>query len=153
MTSQIERVAVYCYDIENSIEIINTFLSGKTKDDFKNDIMMQDAVNMRLIVIGESVNHIQKNFSELIKRHDEIPWHLIRGMRNKIAHDYFNIDPSQVWETAKNDIQELKKFINQIKESEPELAETIAEIKSVKNLKKTADKQPEKSQQHRSKMR
>ena len=93
MTCEIERIALYLYDIEQSLSKIETFIKNTTAEEFAQDEMKQDAVHMRLLVIGEAENNLQQKAPALLDRHPEIPWRLIRGMRNKIAHEYFNINP------------------------------------------------------------
>ena len=128
MMSDMERAAHYLLDIIQSLEKISDFLNGITAEEFSADEMRQDAVHMRLLIIGEAVNNIQQKYPALLERHPEIPWRLIRGMRNKIAHEYFNINPLRTWSTAQEDLPVLKKAIDQIKTSEPELAEILAEL-------------------------
>lgn len=128
MISEIERIAQYLFDITHSLEKISDFLKDTSAEAFVQDEMRQDAVHMRLLIIGEAVNNIQQKAPSLLERHPEIPWRLIRGMRNKIAHEYFNINPLRTWCTAKEDLPILKAAIEQIKNSEPELAEALAEI-------------------------
>jgi len=130
MTCEIERIALYLYDIEQSLNKIEAFIKNTTSEEFVKDEMKQDAVHMRLLVIGEAVNNLQQRAPALLERHPEIPWRLIRGMRNKIAHEYFNINPLRTWGTAVEDLPVLKAVIDKIKGSEPELSEALQEIYS-----------------------
>lgn len=45
---------------------------------------------------------------------DEMPWGMIRGMRNWLAHAYAETDESIIWETAINDIPSLLIFCNKM---------------------------------------
>lgn len=128
MTSEIERAALYIRDIEQSIKKISVFTKDMTFEDFKQDEKTQDAVHMRLLVIGEAVNNIQQKCNALLERYPQIPWRAIRGMRNKIAHEYFSVIPERTWSVAKDDLLMLKESIEKIKKSEPEIAECLKEI-------------------------
>ena len=75
---------------------------------FIEDRKTQDAVVRQLEIIGEASRRISETFKE---NHSEIPWHAIIGMRNRIAHDYLNIDIQVVWEVAINDIPVLEEFV------------------------------------------
>ena len=36
-----------------------------------------------------------------------VPWHLMRGMRNRIVHGYFSVDEQIMWDTLKTDLPDL----------------------------------------------
>lgn len=139
MISEVERVALHIFDIEQSIEKVAQFIQGMTLDAFKNDEKTQDAVHMRLLVIGEAVTNLSQNCSTFIERHPHIPWRSIRGMRNKIAHEYFSIAPERTWAAAKDDLPVLQKAIEGIKKSEPEMAECLKEIYAGDSSEKNTD--------------
>ena len=98
-------------DILNAIKRIESYLRGTVEKDFADDPMRQDAVVLQIQIIGEAARNISDEFQE---RHREIPWSQIIGMRNKIVHDYFEIDVTKIWDTAKNDIPQLKKTISKL---------------------------------------
>ena len=66
---------------------------------------------MQFVVIGEMVNSLSVDFQE---KHSSLPIHQIVGMRNEIAHGYFEIKPETVWQTVQKDIPELKRDIKKI---------------------------------------
>lgn len=98
--------------IIESIERINGHLLGFEFTYFEKDNKTYDAVLMQLVNIGEMVNRLSNGFSE--KYYNDLPWHQIVGMRNQIAHGYFEIDPKEVWNTVKKDLPELKRQIKKI---------------------------------------
>lgn len=65
-----------------------TYTEKHNYESFINDRLTTDAVLMHIIVIGECVNRLSEEFKE---KHAKIDWFKIRGMRNKIAHDYLKI--------------------------------------------------------------
>lgn len=81
--------------------------------------MAQDAVIRKLQVIGEATKKISKEFRI---KNPNVPWREIAGMRDKLIHDYFDIDMGVVWNTVKNEIPELQKVISEliIKQTEQE---------------------------------
>jgi uncharacterized protein with HEPN domain len=95
-------------DILDAIKRIESYLRGVNEKKFKDDLMRQDAIMLQIEIIGEAARHLSKEFQE---RHPEVPWSEMIGMRNKIVHDYFEIDVSRIWDTAKNDIPQLKKAV------------------------------------------
>lgn len=49
--------------------------------------------------------------SEFISVHPDTPWKMIRGMRNYIVHEYFQIDDTVVWSVVKDNLSELRSQI------------------------------------------
>ena len=67
--------------------------------------MRQDAVIRQLEIVGEASRQLSAEFR---RRHDQVPWDEIVGMRNRIAHEYFDIDLDVIWEIVTHDIPTLK---------------------------------------------
>lgn len=91
--------------IINYISDIEYYINDSNYDDFINDRKTLSACAFSVSQIGELVGNITDN---TINKYNYIPWKSIRGMRNKIVHDYDNIDLSILWNTMKNDLPELK---------------------------------------------
>ncbi|MCG3166171.1 MAG: hypothetical protein POELPBGB_01947 [Bacteroidia bacterium] len=92
-----------------AIQKIEKFSSDlETWQDLKNDLESFDACLLNFVIIGEMVLRLEPDF---MSSHPEIEWHKIRGFRNLVAHDYFGIDPEEVWGIIENKIPQLKTFI------------------------------------------
>ncbi len=76
------------------------FVSGMRKEDFVADKRTQNAVGMSLVVAGEPASRIMERHPDFAERHPHIDWRAMRGMRNRIAHGYFDINLDLVWETT-----------------------------------------------------
>jgi len=63
---------------------------------------------MNLIVIGEEANKLSEEFKDA---NDDIDWFRLRGLRNRIVHDYRGTNYNIVWEIVKTDIPVLKNFL------------------------------------------
>jgi uncharacterized protein with HEPN domain len=74
----------------------------------------QDAVIRNIEIIGEAARLIQKNAPEFVTAHPELPWVEMRVMRNKMIHDYFDVDVIVVWSTVKDDLPRLKQQIDDL---------------------------------------
>lgn len=59
-------------------------------------------------IIGEAANKIARADPDFLSRHPEIEWTGIRGMRNRLIHDYFEIDSDLVWRTVQRDLPALE---------------------------------------------
>ena len=102
---------IFLEDILESVNRIERYIKGKTKKEFLDNYEKQDAIIKRLEIIGEAVKNIP---SEIKKKHPEIPWKDMAGMRNVLIHEYFGVIMDRVWDTAKNDIPKLKKQIQEL---------------------------------------
>ena len=91
-------------DVLDAIAEIEQFTEGMDFATFRDDVRTIKAVQLNFIVIGEAAGSIPE---EVQSAHVEVPWHLIRGMRNRLVHVYFNVDPQIVWETVQHDLQPL----------------------------------------------
>ncbi len=83
------------------------FVEGMSKVDFINDKRTQQAVVMNLIIIGEAATKVMDIYPAFAEEHTEIPWRSMRGMRNRIAHGYFDINLDVVWDTVQTALPEL----------------------------------------------
>lgn len=80
---------IFLNHIIESIETIESHTNKISKEKFSRNLTVQDAVIRRIEIIGEAV----KNFPPEFKRkHPEIEWREIVGMRNKLIHEYFGIN-------------------------------------------------------------
>ena len=89
-------------------ERVIRYTSDKTFDDLKADDMMYYAVVKNIEIIGEAANLLS---SEFIASHPDTPWKQVRGMRNYIVHEYFQIDDVVVWGVVTADIPVLRSQI------------------------------------------
>jgi uncharacterized protein with HEPN domain len=95
------RVPDYLEHIQQAATDACSFIEGLSKEEFLHDKRTQQAVIMSLIIIGEAATKIMDGFSTFSDTHPEVPWRSMRGMRNRIAHGYFDINLNVVWETVK----------------------------------------------------
>ena len=80
-------------------------------EDFQADTKTQRAVTMNLVILGEAAARIEQRFPDFAMAHPEIAWTAIRGMRNRIAHEYFILNFETIWTTIE---VELPRLIQQV---------------------------------------
>ena len=102
---------VYVEHILEAISKIETFVKDLTKVEFDNNVMIQDAVIRNFEIIGEATKKISKHFTQT---HSSIPWQDMSGMRDKLIHNYLNVDLDVVWKTIEVDLPLLKEMISKI---------------------------------------
>ena len=82
------RLSDYLDHIQQAARKACGFVEGMSKDDFFKDKRTQNAVIMSIVIIGEAATKVLGDYDKFAQTHYEIPW---RGMRNRIAHGYFDI--------------------------------------------------------------
>ncbi len=76
------------------------YVEGMSKSEFLGDKRTQQAVILNLMLIGEIAAGLLRDHASFLDEHPESPWREMRGMRNRIAHGYYEIDLDVVWETV-----------------------------------------------------
>ncbi len=101
--------------ILDACEKIQSFTKGMSYKDFLADNKTQSAVIMQIQVIGELAKRVPDNMRDSIS----LPWKQMAGMRDFIAHDYFNLDLESAWQTVEVSIPEaenkIKNYLKDIK--------------------------------------
>ena len=112
-------------DIQSAIERIRERTKGiRSVDDFlssEQGMIVLDATCRLLIAVGESLKNLDKvTEGKLLPTYPSIPWKQVKGLRDIIAHHYFDIDASQIFWILSNELtpleQALQFFINSLSE-------------------------------------
>jgi len=94
-----------------------SFIIEHTKDlsqeELENNEVLVDSVMFRLIQISEHSNKLTEDFK---LSNSSVPWKALKGMRNRIVHEYGNVDMTVVYDTVKNDIPGLLSELETIAE-------------------------------------
>jgi uncharacterized protein with HEPN domain len=101
----------YLAHIREAIENIEEYLKGASYEQFESSKMMIDAVVRELEIIGEASNNLSDEFR---RQHSDMLWRRMKDMRNFLIHEYFGVNTKVVWDTCKNDLPQLKSFIEKI---------------------------------------
>lgn len=107
-----QRDRQFLLDMLQSAELIITYTNQCDKDEFINNIQLQDSVIRRLLVIAEAAKRISEATKETLTN---ISWKEINGMRNRLVHEYDDINLDIVWDVIQLEIppiiSELKRRI------------------------------------------
>lgn len=110
------RLPDYLDHIQQAATDACSFVEGLTKEDFLEDKRTQQAVIMSLFIIGEAVTKVMDGYAEFAQAHGQVSWRNMRGMRNRIAHGYFDINPDVVWDTVQTALPELLKQLPAVRQ-------------------------------------
>lgn len=126
-TSYDKELALYILrQIENAIQQIQTRTSAiHCAADFlisPERMEKLDAVCMQFIAIGESLKGLDKvTGRKLLHTDTSIPWKKIMGLRDIIAHHYFDVDADEIWWIIENELNPLlnsvRNFINKLSDN------------------------------------
>lgn len=98
------NIIKHCKRIEEKMVNVD-----KSTFDANDDI--KDVICFNLLQIGELVKGFD---SKIINEYRDIPWNKVKGMRDRIAHGYGNMDMSRVWTTAYEDVKPLREYCERI---------------------------------------
>ncbi|HWZ95097.1 MAG TPA: HepT-like ribonuclease domain-containing protein [Opitutaceae bacterium] len=94
----------YLHDMLEAARLIHAYTDRVAFEDFWPNSEKRDAVALRISVLGESAHKIDKATEAALPG---IPFKSIRGMRNRIAHDYGAVDFKIVWAVTRKEIEPL----------------------------------------------
>lgn len=106
------KYILYVEDISDSIDAIFDYIKEYSFDDFSQDRKTYSAVIRELEIIGEAVNKLPSNIKD---SYQNIEWRNIKDFRNLLIHEYFGVDLEIVWKVIKEDLIELHKVIEVLK--------------------------------------
>jgi uncharacterized protein with HEPN domain len=101
---------LYLTHILERIERIRAQTAGGREHFFQSDAA-QDAVIRNLEVIGEAAKKVS---TQLRKQYPDTPWQRISGMRNRLIHDYFDVDLLIVWNVVATQLGPLETQVRAI---------------------------------------
>jgi uncharacterized protein with HEPN domain len=109
--SEGREISDYLDDIVTAIADVEEFTNGMSYEKFAADKKTINAVIRCLEVLGEAAKHIPAAFR---KKHPDIPWSKMAGMRDVLIHDYMGVDLKTVWKVVQERLLELKPLIEEL---------------------------------------
>jgi uncharacterized protein with HEPN domain len=91
-------------DILTAARLAIRFAEGLDLTGFLADEKTQSAVIHQLLVIGEATKRLSPEFRS---QHPQLPWKMIAGMRDKLVHEYDDVDLNEVWNTLGGDVPQV----------------------------------------------
>jgi uncharacterized protein with HEPN domain len=107
----------YLQDMRDNAKRAIDFSAGLNNEAFSKDEKTIYAVIRAVEVIGEAASNIPE---DIRSQYAEIPWREIKGMRNKLVHQYFGINMEVVWQTIQEDLPMIINVIDGVLKQEKE---------------------------------
>ncbi len=98
------RDDAYLLDMLIAARDVLEFSRGLIWEQFQGSSLHQHAIAKALENIGEAARNIS---AETRAAHPEIPWAQVIALRNRIAHDYFNLNPARIWDIVQREVPDL----------------------------------------------
>ena len=102
---------IYLRHILDEIIFLLKTTENLNYDSFYENEMYTWAFSRSFEIIGEAAKNLSPEFR---KTHTDIEWKKISGMRDKIIHQYFNVDYELIWDVIKNKLPEIKEKIEKL---------------------------------------
>jgi uncharacterized protein with HEPN domain len=110
-----QRDLQFLLDMLQSAELIMQYTAQCSKNEFINNIQLQDSVIRRLLIIAEAARRVSETTQATLSN---ISWREINGMRNRLVHEYDDLNLNIVWDVVENEIPILIKTLKLIIPSE-----------------------------------
>jgi uncharacterized protein with HEPN domain len=102
---------VYLLHIRDSIALILRYTKDLSEQEFHDNSLVKDAVVRNFEIIGEASKRVSKEFRS---SYPHVPWAKMAGMRDKLIHDYVEVNMQMVWDVVREILPGLKDDIDQI---------------------------------------
>lgn len=99
-----QRDLQFLLDMLQFAELIITYTARSSKDEFVANVQLQDSVIRRLLVIAEAARRVSEATRQTLSN---ISWQEINGMRNRLVHDYDDVNLNIVWDVIQSAIPPL----------------------------------------------
>ena len=86
-------------------------LAGMSYKTFSRDTKTSYAVVRCIEIIGEAAKNIP---TQIQRKNPEVPWKEMAGMRDKVIHFYFGVDPQKVWLVVKEHVPKMKPIVRKV---------------------------------------
>ena len=126
--SKLKRnIIQFTYDIEEFIVEIKEEISGKEYTNFSSDKKLIGYIERQIEKIGEAINQIQKLDKDILLQinNNKSYWENIKGMRNRLIHEYWGTSIEMLYEISVYELDELLSYILKIRDEMESLNQKI----------------------------
>lgn len=122
-----KNIIQFTYDIEEFILEIKEEISGKEYTNFSSDKKLIGYIERQIEKIGEAINQIQKLDKDILLQinNNKSYWENIKGMRNRLIHEYWGTSIEMLYEISVYELDELLSYMLKIRDEMESLNQKI----------------------------
>ena len=102
------RAADYLGHMLDAIQQILNYTASLDEPTYLSVRLIQDAVVRNIEILGEAARNVRTHAPNVADAHPEVPWQDIYGMRNRLAHGYFDVNQHAVWQVVVRELPVLE---------------------------------------------
>jgi len=106
-----QRVPGYLRHSLDAIDRATGYVAGMDFQGFERDTRTQDAVIRSIEFMGEAAKKVRAADASFAANHPHVPWEVMYGMRDRIVHDYFEVDLEVAWRTVQVELPSLRQQV------------------------------------------
>jgi uncharacterized protein with HEPN domain len=100
------------HDVRQALQLIQTFVAGRSVQDYSTDALLRAGVERQFIIIGEALSRLEKLDPAMAGRITD--YRQIIGFRNVLVHGYETIDDQIVWRVIQQEVPVLKQQVESL---------------------------------------
>ena len=94
----------YLLDMVRAAQLVREFLTDVSQERFKDDLQLQSAVLYQMTVLAAAARRVSAEFKAA---HPDIDWVGVNGFRNRVVHEYDDVNLDLVWPIVTADLPRL----------------------------------------------
>ena len=107
---------LYLDELIEAAENALRFAEGQNRQTFQPGQLVFEAIVRQIEIVGEAAAHLPEDVRVCSPI---VPWENLIGMRNRLIHGYFAIDPDIVWSVVHDKLPSLIPELNKLRETLP----------------------------------
>ena len=121
------RPEEFLSDIVETTQKAFSFTDGMSFEEFRNDEKTVFAVIRALEIVGEATKNVPQEIRQMAP---DVPWRAVAGMRDKLIHDYVEVELRIVWTTVRDDLPDFVERVRAV----------LEQLQASKSMSSTAGK-------------
>ena len=101
----------------NAINEIEASTKDISFEAFARNYEKINSVAYDVLILGEAANKLPESFQE---KNPQVPWRILKDIRNEHIHEYHTVKPDKLWKMAKLSLPKIKTMIEELVKERPQ---------------------------------